>query len=359
MNINSSSVPARVLFYSTFAVILTVGMRVIAPILTTIFFSIFAALIFIPLVRWLKHKGIPSGLSVLLVILLFVFLVAILGLVVVGAAIQFGNQIPSCQTNFTGFIDTFTHHIPSNYIPSQGELSLNSILRDIASITFFLMKSIINGLVNTGTTAGIIILTTAFLLIDAANTPEKMNSELETQSELQMRMSKFAKNLVGFIVIRAETNLITAIGVTVIFLIGGIDYAILWGVLIFLLSYIPYIGLVIASIPPAMLALFKYGPVGALAVFVIIAVVNMLAENVVFPSLAGKGLKLSPAFLFIALIYWSYVLGAVGVLLSIPLTIVLKILLESFDDTKWLVRLIGPPDVWESEKAESGENKTV
>ena len=73
MNINSSSVPARVLFYSTFAVILTVGMREIAPILTTIFFSIFAALIFIPLVRWLKHKGIPSGLSVLLVILLFVF----------------------------------------------------------------------------------------------------------------------------------------------------------------------------------------------------------------------------------------------------------------------------------------------
>ncbi len=71
---------------------------------------------------------------------------------------------------------------------------------------------------NAGATAGIIILTTAFLFMDAANTPEKINSELETQSELQMRMSKFGKNLVGFIVIRAETNLIIAAAITVVLL---------------------------------------------------------------------------------------------------------------------------------------------
>jgi AI-2 transport protein TqsA len=354
MNISSSSVPGRILVYSTFAVIVTLGMRELAPILTTFFISIFAALIFIPRIRWLKHKGIPGGVSVLLVILLFVLIVVILGVIVVKAAIQFESQIPIYQMNLLGFVDTLT-----NYIPSQEDLSVNSTLRSIASLMISLMKSSINGLVNAGTTAGLIVFTTAFLLIDAANTPEKTNSELEQQSEIQKRMSSLGKHVVGFLTIRAETNLITAIGVTGFFLLGGIDYAILWGVLIFLLSYVPYIGLVIASIPPAMLALFKYGPVGALAVFVIIAVVNMLAENVVFPSLAGKSLKLSPAFLFIALIYWSYVLGTVGVLLSIPLTIFLKLLLESFDDTKWLARLIGPPDVWESEKADSGENKTV
>src|SRR5208283_2507808 len=116
----------------------------------------------------------------------------------------------------------------------------------------------------------------AFLLIDASNAPEKMNSKFETQSKLQMSMSKFDKNLVGFLVIKAETNFITAVGITIVLLIGGIDFATLWGVLIFLLSYIPYIGLVLASIPPIMLALFKYGPVGALAVIVVIAIINML-----------------------------------------------------------------------------------
>ena len=262
-------------------------------------------------------------------ILLFAFIVAVLGLVVAGAAIQFENQIPIYQNRLIEFINILTR-----YIPSQGELAANSILRGIASTVISFISSIIHGLLNAGTTAGIIILTTAFLLIDASNAPEKMDSELETQSKFHISMSKFDKNLVGFLVIKAETNLITAVGITVVLLIGGIDFAILWGVLIFLLSYIPYLGLILASIPPIMLALFKYGSVGALAIIVVIAIVDMLAENVVFPSLASKGLKLSPGILFLSMIYWNYVLGTAGVLLSIPLTLILKILFESFDETK-------------------------
>jgi AI-2 transport protein TqsA len=344
MDINKISVPVRILIYSTLAVVLTVGMKEIAPILTTILFSIFAALLFTPLIRWLKRKGVPGGLSVILVIILFILIVVILGIMVLKAAIQFGNQIPMYHTNLMGFIDTLTRYIPSKYLSLQGDFSLNSILRGIVSVMISFMKSAINGLVNAGSTAGVIILTTAFLLIDAASAPEKVESELESQSELQRRMSKFGKSLVGFIVIKAETNLITAVGITIFFLIGRIEFAILWGVLIFLLSYIPYIGLIIAAIPPIMLALFKYGPVGALAIIVIIAVVDAIAENVVFPSLAGKGLRLSPSFLFLALIYWNYVLGTAGVLLSVPLTIILKIILESFEETKWMARLMGPTE---------------
>jgi predicted PurR-regulated permease PerM len=357
MNINNSSVPAKILVYSTVAVILTIGMREISAILTTILFSIFAALLFTPLVRWLKRKGIPGGLSVILVISLFVIIVAILGLMVAEAAIQFGKQIPIYQLNLIGFIDALTRYIPSQYLSLEGKFSLNSILRGIATVVISVMKSAINGLVNAGTTAGIIILTAAFLLIDASNAPEKIESELENQSELQRRMSKFSKNLVGFIVIRAETNLITAVGITIVFLIAGIEFAILWGVLIFLLSYIPYIGLVIAAIPPTMLALFNYGPIGALVILIVIFGFDAIAENVIFPSLAGKGLRLSPAFLFIALIYWNYVLGTAGVLLSIPLTIVVKIILESFEETKWMARLMGPADDIEDYKKgrEQGE----
>ena len=345
MSINISSVPARILVYSTFVVILTVGMREIAPILTTILFSIFVALIFTPHIRWLKRKGIPGELSILLVNLLFAFIVAVLGIVMVGAATQFEHQIPFYQTRLIEYIDILTH-----YIPSQGELSAKSTLRGIASNMISLMSSIINGLLNAGTTAGIIILTTAFLLIDAANTPKQINSEIETHSKFQMNMSKFDKNLVEFFVIKAETNLITSVGITVFLLIGGIDFAILWGVLIFLLSYIPYIGLILASIPPTMLALFKYGPIGALVIIGIIVIVDMLSENVIFPSLAKKGLKLSPVILFLSLIYWNYVLGTAGVLLSVPLTMILKIVFESFDETEWLARLMGPTvDIEEDE----------
>jgi predicted PurR-regulated permease PerM len=342
LDYDSSSIPARVLVYSTFAVVLTVGMREIAPILTILFLSIFIALIFTPIVRWLKRKGIPGSLSVLMVILLFLLIVVILGMVVAKAAAQFGDKILIYQMNLIWFMDALSNYVPSRYVPLSGDFSISSISRDIAAIMITFMTSIINGLLNAGATTGIVILTTAFLLIDTANTPEKIHSELGNQSELQMRMSKFGKSLVGFMVIRAEINLIVAISITAVLLLGKIDFAILWGVLIFMLNYIPYLGLIFATIPPTMLALFKYGPAGAIAVIVVTIIVDVLAENVVFPSLAGKGLRLSPAFLFLALIYWNYVLGPAGVLLSIPLTMGLKIILESFEETKWLARLMGP-----------------
>ncbi|AKB50922.1 transport protein [Methanosarcina barkeri str. Wiesmoor] len=338
MDMENQSIPARILLYSTAAVILTIGMREIAPILTVFFFSVFIALIFTPLVRWLKKKGIPGGLSVFLAILLFAFIVLILGVIVASAAIQFGSQIPQYQDQLTDFMSNL-----AKYIPSYDGFSVQSIIRGIVSITVSFVVNIFNGLVNTGTTAGIIILTTAFMLIEATNVPEKINEKIEKQSELQLRLSIFSRKLVKFIVIRAEINLITAVAITITFLISGIDYAILWGVLIFILSYIPYIGLVIASIPPIVIALFKYGPLGALAVIVVIAAVDGITENVLFPSLMGKGLQLSPAFLFLALIYWNFVLGGAGALLSIPLTMALKIMFESFDETKWMARLMGPP----------------
>jgi AI-2 transport protein TqsA len=337
METNSSSVPAKILLYTTAVVILTIGMREISSILTTVIFSIFVALLFTPLVRWLKQKGIPGWLSITLAISLFTVIILVIGVIVVRAAFLFGNQIPIYQ--LTALANSY-----AKYIPSYEGFSLQSIVRGIVSITISLMISIVDGLVNASATVGIIIVTAAFLLIDAASIPERVNQETENKSELRLKLSNFSRKLVKFIVIRAEVNLIISFSIALLLFIGGIDYAILWGVLIFLLSYIPYIGLVIASIPPIMLALFKYGPLGALAVIIIILAVDGLAENIIFPSMMGKSLQLSPAFLFVALLYWNFVLGLGGVLLSIPLTLVLKILLESFEETKWMARLMGPAE---------------
>lgn len=352
METNNSSVPSKILMYSTFAVVLTIGMREISSILTTVIFSIFIALLFTPLVLWLKQKGVPGWLSIILAICLFTVIILFLGIIVLKAAFQFGNQIPFYQDQLTELVNNY-----ASYIPSYEGFSLQSIVRGIVSITISLMISLVNGLVSASTTAGIVIVTAAFILIDAVNAPEKVNQEIGKQSELRLRLSNFSRKLVKFIVIRAEVNVITALGISLLLFIGGIDYAVLWGVLIFLLSYIPYIGLVMASIPPIMLALFKYGPVGALAVIIIIFAVDGIAENVLFPSMMGKGLQLSPAFLFVALLYWNFVLGLGGVLLSIPLTLVLKILLESFEETKWMARLMGPLEEYKEEgsKGEVGE----
>jgi predicted PurR-regulated permease PerM len=338
MKRDSGSIPARILIYSTFAVVLTIGMREIAPILTTVLFSLFAALIFIPLVRWFKQKGVSSELSVLIVIALFTLVMLVFGIVVAEATVRLGNQLPNYQSQLT---DTMEMLLP--YLPSTAELSLQSILSRTASLAFSLTVNALNGLINAGTTIGIITVTTIFLLLSAVEAQERSEQKSEELSILESWLRSFGKGLVEFIVIRTEVNLVTAVGITIILLIGGIDFAVLWGVLAFFLGYIPYIGLALTIIPPAFFGLLKYGPLGALAVIIVISIVNALAENVIFPSLAGKGLKLSPAIVFLSLLYWNYVLGAAGMLLSVPLTMALKIILESFEETKWLARLMGPP----------------
>lgn len=345
MKINSSSVPAQILMYSTFAVILTIGMKEIASILTTVLFSIFAALIFIPLVRRLERKGFSGVLSVLIVIFLFVLVMLVLGVLVVGAAAQIASQFPNYQNQLTAILEKL---LP--YFPSTVELSLGSILRGITSLAIGLTVSVLNGLINAGTSIGIITVTTVFLLLGAAGAKEKAEPKAEDQSVLESRLRKFGKGLVSFIVIRTEVNLVTAIGITIILLIGGIDFAVFWGILAFFLGYIPYIGLALTTIPPAFFGLVEYGPVGALAVIIAISIINALTENVIFPSMAGKGLKLSPAIVFLSLLYWSYVLGAAGMLLATPLAMIVKLIMESFEETKWMARLMGPLESAEEDK---------
>lgn len=334
MDEETHSIPARILIYSTAAVILTIGMQQISTILVPVFFSIFAYLIFAPLVHWLQRKGVPGAVSVGIVILLFIIVAIASGLLVLGSLLQLSTRIPNYETQLMGILEKL-----ADYLPSAG-FSIESILRDIGAFAFGLTAGILTGVLDAGTTTGLIIITTTFLLLDAAGAPKKVQKEIENQSFLVLQVTEFGKNLINYIVIRTETNLLGGIGTAALLLIGGIDFAILWGILTFLLAYIPYIGFILAALPPMLLALFKYGVVGALAVLIGISLVNAVVENVLFPSLAGKGLKLSPSVVFLSLFYWAYVLGTAGALIAIPLTMVVKMILESFEETRWMAKLM-------------------
>ena len=121
-----------------------------------------------------------------------------------------------------------------------------------------------------------------------------------------------------------------------------VNFAVLWGILTFLLGYIPYLGFFLGVLPPMIFALFEYGITGALAVFASVWLFNLLVENILFPSLAGKGLKLSPSVVILSLIYWSYVLGAAGALIAVPLTIVVKMIIEGSSGISWMAKLMEP-----------------
>ena len=334
INGNISSTPAKILIYSTAAVLLTLGMKAISTILLPIFFAIFAFLIFTPLVHWLMRKKVPGTVSVILVILFFIFVFVGTAILFANSLLQISGRIPSYENQLQSILNSV-----STYLPEAG-VSLESVLRDIATFAFSVSGDIISGTLNAGSTIALIVITTTFLLLDSAGAPEKVQKEVEGQPVHLSRFKELSSTVINYMLLRTATNLVGGVGVAILLFIGGIDFPILWGLLFFLFGYIPYLGFYLAAIPPMLLALFEYGLIGAVGVLVAITVVNALVENVIFPSLAGKGLKLSPAIVFLSLFYWSYVLGTAGALIAVPLTIVVKIILESSEDTRVMAKLM-------------------
>jgi len=309
-------------------------MKAISTILVPVFFALFAFLIFSPLVHWLMKKGVPGKVSVLLVILLFMFVFVGTAILFASSLLQISGRIPSYENQLQGILNSI-----STYLPEAG-VSLESALRDISAFAFGVSAQIITGALNAGSTIVLIFITTTFLLLDAAGAPKRVQREAEEQPVHFSRFTELSKTVVNYMLLRTETNLVGGIGVSILFLLGGIDFALLWGLLFFLFGYIPYLGFYLATIPPMLLALFEYGAIGALGVLAGVTIINALVENVVFPSIAGKGLKLSPTLVFLSLFYWSYVLGTAGALIAVPLTIVVKIVLESSEDTRLMAKLM-------------------
>ena len=120
------------------------------------------------------------------------------------------------------------------------------------------------------------------------------------------------------------------------------DYPLLWAVLAFALNYIPTVGSIIALIPPVLLSIVQLGFVEAIIILIGYVVINTIMGNILEPKFMGKGLGLSTLVVFLSLIFWGWVLGPIGMLLSVPLTITIKIALDSADETRWLAILLGP-----------------
>jgi predicted PurR-regulated permease PerM len=155
---------------------------------------------------------------------------------------------------------------------------------------------------------------------------------------------ELANTAVRYFGIRTRLNLITGACITVLLLVLGVDYPLLWGLCGFLLSYIPYIGLATAMLPPALLAWAESGPLYALLVIAGITALNFIVENVLEPSYTGKQLRLSPTVVFVSFFFWVWLLGPVGAILSMPITVLLMLVFGSDEKTRWLAEAIGRDD---------------
>lgn len=325
----------------TFAafVVVVAGLRAAEPIVVPFLLSIFLAIISAPPLFWLERRGFPKWLAMLTVITGIVAVALGITALLGNSINDFSRDIPFYKTRlkeqFGGVVSWLSAH--GVQVTREQVLSYVNPGKAIE-----LVGEIFNGFGGVLANAFLIFLTVVFILFEAHSFPRKVRAAIDDPEKKLERFEHFTENLIRYLAIKTLTSLGTGIAIGVWLAIMGVEYPVLWGLLAFLLNYVPNIGSIIAAVPAVLLTAVQLGPLSALWTALGYLVVNIVFGNVIEPRFMGRGLGLSTLVVFLSLVFWGWVLGPVGMLLSVPLTMTLKIALDSSEETRWMAVMLGP-----------------
>ena len=334
----------------TFAafVVVVAGLRAAEPIVVPFLLSIFLAIICAPPLFWLERRGLPKGVAMLTVILAIV-LVAFGITALLGNSINdFSRDIPFYKTRLKEQFGSLVTWLSAHGVQVTREQILSYVNPGKA---IELVGEIFNGFGGVLANAFLIFLTVVFILFEAHSFPGKIRAAIDDPEKKLNRFEQFTDNLIRYLAIKTLSSLGTGIAIGLWLAIMGVEYPVLWGLLAFLLNYVPNIGSIIAAVPALLLTVVQLGPISALWAALGYLAVNVVVGNVIEPRFMGRGLGLSTLVVFLSLVFWGWLLGPVGMLLSVPLTMTLKIALDSGEETRWIAIMLGP----ESSAGASGD----
>lgn len=328
------------------AIVLFAGIQAASPILGPFILSVYLTLIFGTLLHWFEKKGLSTRLALILTLIIFFAIIAVFMVVIAGSFIQLLSDLPGYLEKLESSLENASPFLISNGI-DPASLTVQNLIQSFSAE----IHGLISNLWDIASPLVLVFLTTLFLLFEAKGFSQKLQIIIREHRPGDMnRFIALAQKNVDYLVIRTEVNLVSGIGTAIILALLGVKYAIFWGFLAFLLGFIPNIGFWIAVVPPMLLAWFDLGPLFALMVVVGTGLMDSLAEYIIFPLMTARGLELSTAVVFISLFFWGWILGGIGVLLAVPLTLFLQMFCELFDETRWIGFLLGPPPEGNGEK---------
>ena len=318
-------------------VVVLAGIKSASGIIIPFLLSLFIAIILSPSYNFFKKKGVPEAISLLLVIGIFLTFLALVA-----------KLIGTSATDFSANIDMYSDKLSSYYtsIASYAEdfgivLPVNefSNLVDSKRIMTF-GTTVLQSMGSMFTNGFVIILTVLFMLLESSHFAEKIDFA-DGKRDTMVHIQEISLKIKHYMVLKALISLLTGFVVWIALVLIGTDYAFLWGVMAFMFNFIPNIGSIIAAIPAVLITLVQLGSFSALLVTLLYTAVNVIIGSFIEPKVMGKGLGLSTLVVFLSLLFWGWLLGIVGMLLSIPLTIMAKIAFDAHDNTKWISVLLG------------------
>ena len=318
-------------------VVVVAGMRAAAALINPFLLAIFLAILFSPPLYWLQRRGVPNALAVAIILLGFLVTSFVL-MAFVGRSINaLTGQLPVYQERLA----TIMAHLFA-WLNSLGVDTSNVLLADYVSPRkvmdlVYLTLSLVRGLF---THMLLIFLTVLFILIEAAGFPGKLQAAFPDPAKPLGHFRAITSSVNQYMEVKAIFSLATGISIWILLALLGVDFPGTWGLLAFFLNFIPSIGSFIAAVPAILLALLQLGLPTALLTLLGYLVVNVLFGNFLEPRFMGRRLGLSTLVVFLSLLFWGWVLGPVGMVLSVPLTMIAKIALAANADTRWLAVLL-------------------
>jgi predicted PurR-regulated permease PerM len=327
----------RALLIIALVFIIIIAVKVTTYLVSLILMAIILSLLVLPAVNWLKTKGL-SNFSAVLVITLIAALIILGGVFMTALSLNsLVSDIPQYQQELNVRIADISALLVSFGFPGDTLSPSSFNIGDMMGYAVSGAASFAEGLMF----LFFVAVTTFFILLDSPRMLTQVESSLGKDAEALRKYSRMSGYVIDFIVVRTETNFIHGLLFGGFLGIMGVHGAILWGVLTFLLGYIPYFGLIIAAVPALFFAWLQFGMPGAIAVIVAICILNLVVENPVYSFLAARKFEMPALIVILSVIFWGWLLGIVGMFFAIPFTLMLLLVFESCDELRWINTMMG------------------
>src|SRR3954453_12529238 len=293
-----------------------------------------------PVQNALRRHGWPAWLSTLVLVVLVVGVLVVLGLVIVVSIARLAALLPQ----YADQADKTLHSLESSLKgfgvnPAQLKQAVSSI--DPAKLVA-LITTVLAGLAGAASSLVFLLCLMLFLSVEAGGVDQRLAAVAADRPQLERALRSFATGTRSYLVVTAVFGLIVGVLDGAALWSIGVPLPVLWGVLSFLTNFIPNVGFIIGLAPPALLALLTGGVSEMLVVIGVYCVLNLVIQSLIQPRFVGDSVGLAMTMTFVALIFFAWLLGPLGALLAIPLTLLIKALLVDVDPTaRWVNALAG------------------
>lgn len=308
---------------------------VLLPVLVAVFFAILAA----PLMRALQRAGAPTPVAIgVVVVTVALILVGATG-VLASTVRSFTAKAPKYEEPLRRLLVDSLARVRALGFETPDAADLTQLLQPDAMLS--LAGQLLNAVVALSSQVVIVTITMTFILLEANELATKTRLAFGEDGAAERSFGEAPLQVQRYLVVKSIASASTGLLLGVYVYALGLDFAMMWGFLAFLLNFIPTIGSIVAAIPPVLLAIVQLGWMKAALVMAGYLVVNTSIGNIIEPRVLGRTLGLSPLVVFLSLLFWGWLWGPAGLLFCVPLTVMAKLVLEGSEDTRWIAIFLG------------------